>query len=237
MTDHLGSVRYVVNLTTGTIVQDLSYDEFGKVLKNTNESFQPFTYAGGLYDHQTGMIRFGARDYDSKIGRWTAKEPLGFIGSFNFYSYCNNDPVNSSDINGLFKSHWLLRALVPGQIAWDNALTAYEQGHYRDAAINTVAMIAEQVATVWSGVKAGNVCQTENSINVVKSIPKPSRRQLLNLFKGKFRIEKGVESIPKNIQKELGVKFSGAIQKPWHIVINNHEFPLNPFNPLWKYFK
>ena len=41
----------------------------------------------------------------------------------------------------------------------------------------------------------------------------------------------------QNIQKELGVKFSGAIQKPWHIVINNHEFPLNPFNPLWKYFK
>jgi hypothetical protein len=63
ITDHLGSVRFVVNLNTGAIVQELEYDEFGKVLKNTNESFQPFTYAGGLYDVQTGLVRFGARDY------------------------------------------------------------------------------------------------------------------------------------------------------------------------------
>jgi hypothetical protein len=63
ITDHLGSVRFLVNLTTGEIVQELDYDEFGKVLKNTNESFQPFTYAGGLYDVQTGLICFGARDY------------------------------------------------------------------------------------------------------------------------------------------------------------------------------
>jgi hypothetical protein len=69
ITDHLGSVRFVVNLNTGAIVQELEYDEFGKVLKNTNESFQPFTYAGGLYDVQTGLVRFGARDYNATIGR------------------------------------------------------------------------------------------------------------------------------------------------------------------------
>jgi len=44
-------VRFLVNLTTGEIAQELDYDEFGKVLKNTNKRFQPFTYAGGLYDY------------------------------------------------------------------------------------------------------------------------------------------------------------------------------------------
>ena len=99
--DHLGSVRFLVNLTTGAIVQELDYDEFGKVLKNTNESFQPFTYAGGSYDIQTGLIRFGARDYYAEIGRWTAKDPIGFLnGDFNYYTFAYNDPINYLDILG-----------------------------------------------------------------------------------------------------------------------------------------
>jgi RHS repeat-associated protein len=102
ITDHLGSVRFLVNLTTGEIVQELDYDEFGKILKNTNKSFQPFAYAGGLYDHQTGMIRFGSRDYDAQIGRWTAKDPIGFDGSFsNLYLYVKEDPINYFDPVGL----------------------------------------------------------------------------------------------------------------------------------------
>ena len=103
ITDHLDSVRFVVNLSTGAIAQELGYDEFGKVLNNTNESFQPFTYAGGLYDVQTGLIRFGARDYDSKIGRWTAKDPIGFYGyDVNIYQYVKNDPMTYLDNSGLY---------------------------------------------------------------------------------------------------------------------------------------
>jgi RHS repeat-associated protein len=99
-----------VNLTTGEIVQEMDYDEFGKVLKNTNESFQPFTYAGGLYDVQTGLIRFGARDYDSKIGRWTAKDPIGFgKHDLNFYLYCNNNPIYWLDPSGLY---WIERKVL-----------------------------------------------------------------------------------------------------------------------------
>ncbi len=69
LTDHLGSPRLVVDTATGTVTQRLDYDEYGKVLADSNPGFQPFGFAGGIYDQQTGLIRFGARDYDAETGR------------------------------------------------------------------------------------------------------------------------------------------------------------------------
>jgi len=100
ITDHLGSIRLVVNVNTGAIAQRIDYDEFGSVITNTNPGFQPFAFAGGLYDAQTKLVRFGARDYDASVGRWQSKEPLGFAGGNNFYSYVINDPINKIDVNG-----------------------------------------------------------------------------------------------------------------------------------------
>jgi YD repeat-containing protein len=62
VTDHLGSVRLVVNAETGQVVQRMDYDAFGRVLQDTNPGFQPFGFAGGLYDDDTGLVRFGARE-------------------------------------------------------------------------------------------------------------------------------------------------------------------------------
>jgi RHS repeat-associated protein len=99
--DHLGSVRFVVDSTTGDIEQSLDYDEFGAVLIDTNPGFQPFGFAGGLYDAQTGLLRFGARDYDPQTGRWTVKDPILFQGGDpNLYGYVVNDPINFVDPSG-----------------------------------------------------------------------------------------------------------------------------------------
>ena len=102
ITDHLGSVRLVVNAATGEVAQRMDYDAFGRVLQNTAPGFQPFGFAGGLYDDDTGLVRFGARDYDAYSGRWTAKDPiLFFAGSASLYRYVDNDPVNRIDPSGL----------------------------------------------------------------------------------------------------------------------------------------
>ena len=98
--DHLGSVRLVVNSSSGAVAQRLDYDEWGVVTSDTSPGFQPFGFAGGLYDHQTGLVRFGARDYDAEIGRWTAKDPVRFDGGMNLYGYVGNDPVNLVDPSG-----------------------------------------------------------------------------------------------------------------------------------------
>src|SRR5260221_13694646 len=94
-TDHLGSPRLVVETSTGAVVQSMDYDEFGNVTNDTSPGFQPFGFAGGLYDADTTLIRFGGRDYHPQTGRWTSKDPICFGGlDSNLYAYVANDPIN-----------------------------------------------------------------------------------------------------------------------------------------------
>ena len=118
VTDHLGSVRLVVD-PDGNVIQRIDYDAFGRVILNTNPGFQPFGYAGGIIDDKTGLTRFGTRDYDASTGRWTAKDVVGFHGgTANLYVYVNGDPITFADPfgltevqfhddpNGVLKANW-----------------------------------------------------------------------------------------------------------------------------------
>jgi RHS repeat-associated protein len=40
--------------------------------------------AGGLHDRHPELVRFGFRNYDPYVGRWTAKDPLLFQYFFCF---------------------------------------------------------------------------------------------------------------------------------------------------------
>jgi RHS repeat-associated protein len=100
--DHLGSPRLVIDVDTGVVAQTMAFDEFGRMPSSTkNLGFQPFGFAGGLYDPDTGLVRFGARDYDSEVGRWTSKDSSLFsnVGT-NLYEYVLNDPINLVDPTG-----------------------------------------------------------------------------------------------------------------------------------------
>jgi len=100
--DHLGSPILITNVQTGVIEQHMEYDEFGNVIQDSNPGFQPFGFAGGIYDQHAKLIRFGARDYDPETGRWTNKDPIRFAGGdTNLYGYVLNDPINWIDENGL----------------------------------------------------------------------------------------------------------------------------------------
>ena len=92
---------------------------------DTAPGFQPFGFAGGLTDPDTGLIRFGVRDYDPETGRWAAKDPLGFeAGELNLYAYVGNDPVNVIDPDGGLP---ILIPVVLGAVAvFEAAATAHD---------------------------------------------------------------------------------------------------------------
>jgi RHS repeat-associated protein len=100
--DQVGSLRVVAD-SAGDVVKRIDYDSFGNILADTNEDLKiPFEFAGGLYDRDTGLIRFGYRDYDPNVGRWTAKDPIFFAGGdTDLYGYVLNDPINFFDPDGL----------------------------------------------------------------------------------------------------------------------------------------
>jgi RHS repeat-associated protein len=142
--DHVGSPRLVVNTTTGAIAQEMAFDEFGKVLVDTNPGFQPFGFAGGLYDSDTGLVRFGARDYDPVVGRWTAKDPIRFAGGdTNLYAYVGNDPINMIDPTGHLAT-----------FSWAAALQAFGLGTV-DLSFATGVSAAGAGAAVAVGVVGG----------------------------------------------------------------------------------
>jgi RHS repeat-associated protein len=99
--DQVGTIELVTDASTGEIVQRLEHDEFGRVLSDSNPGLQPFGFAGGLYDAETGLVRFGARDYDPSIGRWTSDDSIRFKDGVNQYAYVEGDPINHIDPLGL----------------------------------------------------------------------------------------------------------------------------------------
>jgi len=116
LTDHFGSVRIVINSQAGEVKEKMNHDEFGKVLQDTNPNYIPFGFAGGIYDSETKLVRFGVRDYDPEIGRWTSKDPIRFEGGeTSLYGYVLNDPINLIDVNG---QNAVLPVLVVGGTVW-----------------------------------------------------------------------------------------------------------------------
>jgi RHS repeat-associated protein len=139
ITDHLGSVRLVVDAATGDVQQRLDYDAWGRVTQNSNPGFQPFGFAGGVFDEATGLVRFGVRDYDPNTGRFTTRDPAGFSGGTNAYAYTTHaDPINQVDPTGLESigacNAALLTSYFPGldlgdvdlHYGWDTSVGSYE---------------------------------------------------------------------------------------------------------------
>ncbi len=102
VSDFRGSPRLVVDADTGTVVQRVDYDALGAVVADTNPGLHPFGFQGGLIEPSTGLVRFGARDYDPSTGRFVSSDPSLFAGQqSNLYVFGNGDPVNRSDPSGL----------------------------------------------------------------------------------------------------------------------------------------
>jgi RHS repeat-associated protein len=89
---------------SGNLVNTYQYDPYGNLTSSTGSASNPWRYAGGYYDANTGLYKFGIRYYDPTTGRWTQRDPVG--GSLqelvkaNPYVYAGNNLVNEIDPTG-----------------------------------------------------------------------------------------------------------------------------------------
>jgi len=144
--DQVGTLKAVAD-ASGTVVKKFEYDSFGNMISDSDPAFAvPFGFAGGLHDRDTGLVRFGYRDYDPETGRWTAKDPILFAGGdTDLYGYCVNDPVNLLDPEGkiaLTPVAAIVAALIIGDVVADYFATNGESTHIIGEKEDLVAVTA-----------------------------------------------------------------------------------------------
>ncbi|NOU65744.1 hypothetical protein GC096_17045 [Paenibacillus sp. LMG 31461] len=103
VTDAVGTPQLVLD-ENSVVVKELRYDSYGVLQSDSDAAFELLIgYAGGLEDRDTGLVRFGFRDYDPLSGRWTARDPILLeSGQTNMYAYVNNNPILFRDPCGQF---------------------------------------------------------------------------------------------------------------------------------------
>ena len=88
----------------GNTVVSYGYDAWGVPLWCTGElaetlgKVQPFRYRGYVFDEETGLYYLRSRYYGSEWCRFINSDS---ILTLNLFCYCNNQPINNADSNGM----------------------------------------------------------------------------------------------------------------------------------------
>jgi len=101
-------------------------DDFGETTQTSGSAtvYNPFLYTGQELDKETGFYHLRARHYAPSLGKFLSRDPIGYAGGSNLYSYCAGDSINFTDPSGLEPPPWVN--------AWLNTLdvTATAAGAY-----------------------------------------------------------------------------------------------------------
>ena len=103
--DGLGSTRALTN-ASGATTDEQATDAFGNTISASGSTPTSFGFAGQhgyKTDSETGLMLLGHRYYDPSTGRFLSRDPIR--AGYNWYAYCDNDPVNALDTKGLFVWH------------------------------------------------------------------------------------------------------------------------------------
>ena len=96
--DYLGSSRLVSD-ACGKTRWESDYYPFGETLKeNSINKNNDYKFTGKEYDEEMNLYYYGARYYDSKIGRFTQVDPM--LRDFGNYIYSSNNPLIIKDPDG-----------------------------------------------------------------------------------------------------------------------------------------
>jgi len=110
-----GSTRYlyaqqanfnVVALTdgSGTLVERVKYDPYGEatvaVEEGQSASGNPYLFTGRHWDPESHLYYFRNRFYSPRLGRFTARDRVGYVDGANLYCYVRCSPLSRTDPTG-----------------------------------------------------------------------------------------------------------------------------------------
>lgn len=98
LTDHLGSVRDVVDITgTPTLVGSFDYRPYGEVARSWGTVTTGYTYAGLFAQTDTGLLLSTTRAYNPGNGKWLNVDPIREAGGINLTGYVGARPMAAID--------------------------------------------------------------------------------------------------------------------------------------------
>ncbi len=102
LTDHLGSVRDVIDITgTPTLVGSFDYRPYGEAARSWGTVTTGYTYAGLFAQTDTGLLLSTTRAYDPANGKWLNIDPIREVGGINLTGYVGAGPMAAIDPLGL----------------------------------------------------------------------------------------------------------------------------------------
>ena len=94
----------MISNASGELIQNLVYAPFGETvvdLRSENWATN-YRFTGKEQDAETGLYYYGARYYDSRLGRFLSVDPLAFERpALTPYNYVQNNPIMRIDPTGM----------------------------------------------------------------------------------------------------------------------------------------
>jgi RHS repeat-associated protein len=98
--DSVGSVRDVVNATTGALVNSYDYALYGQQTAGLTGTQTYFKFAGMFQENVVAPYMTTTRIYDRYTGQFLSRDSMEERGGFNLYAYADGNPISKSDPEG-----------------------------------------------------------------------------------------------------------------------------------------
>jgi len=246
LTNHLGNVLttisdnkiqtdanidYTTDYYTADITSASDYYPFGSHLDGRSfegEGYR-FGFNGKEMDNEVDLVSgskldFGARIYDSRLGRWLSVDPL--LSSYPQYSQYNfvlNDPINSIDING----EWVQKKVIRYYSNGDEYVEKRWYNMFKKTTKKEVFLTVHNAKLYYhSGLMPNGRKPTIEQLEIIAS---DTQKELESSFNGSTALYNGVLTIihykfSKNIEvvdNLKKVKMAGRRSDDLIILVNN----------------
>jgi RHS repeat-associated protein len=129
---------------SGTVVERYSYSPYGErtVLDGdwgtdadgVSDVANNILYCGYHFDAETTLYHVRNRMYNSELGRWIQRDPLGYIDGMHLCEYCVSTPIRYIDASGLL----IIVAIDAGKASQNSTVLNPDRTEYHELGVRKI---------------------------------------------------------------------------------------------------